>query len=398
VNPQPCAMASLVEAGHDGRLGEREAASVARHVLTCTACRALERELDDLRALLRQSSWKAPDSSAKPGSGTAPTPLEHQRGRLALLRAAASPPPSSRRGRRGAVVAVAAAAAVVALLLAWAVPRSARPSLLLARHLPAPVLHAAEVRAEVTPERSYPAETTIRSSAEARFDRRAEDRVDRVALAEGTLDLAVRKLSPGERFLVATEDAEVEVRGTRFEVEAHAGRIARVAVSEGKVEVRYGGAVSVIVAGGAWQPPVVATTAEGSGERRDTPLLATRARAPAVHVAAVAADSEPRPAPREHPGASPGAKPEGQADPSKAFGDAVDLLGRGDYAAARSQLDAFRAAHPGDGRADLAAFLSIVSLQRAGRRAEAQEAARRYLELYPNGDRRAEASRVASGR
>jgi TolA-binding protein len=203
-------------------------------------------------------------------------------------------------------------------------------------------------------------ETTIRGSTEARFERHTEDRVERVALTEGTLDLAVRKLLPEERFMVATDDAEVEVRGTVFEVEAHAGRIARVAVREGQVEVRYRRGVSMIAAGSAWRPPM-------------EPVSATRERG-----------SENRSRSGNHA--------------SKAFSVAVDMLGRGDYAAARSQLDAFRAAHPADERADLAAFLTIVSLQRAGRRSEAQEAARQYLELYPNGDRRADAVRVAGAR
>ncbi len=83
---------------------------------------------------------------------------------------------------------------------------------------------------------------------------------------------------------------------------------------------------------------------------------------------------------------------------SRSFAHAVDLIARGDYAAARAELQAFRAAHPGDGRADLAAFLTIVSLQRAGRRGEAREEARHYLELYPAGDRRADVLRVANGR
>ena len=101
---------------------------------------------------------------------------------------------------------------------------------------------------------------------------------------------------------------------------------------------------------------------------------------------------------RQAGGAGTGRSPEVDDDASRSFGDAVGLLGRGDYAAASARLEAFRTAHPADGRTDLAAFLTIVSLQRAGRRTEAQDAARRYLELYPEGDRRADAVRVASGR
>jgi len=45
------------------------------------------------------------------------------------------------------------------------------------------------------------------------------------------------------------------VRGTIFEVAAREGHIASVSVSEGKVEVRYRGAISLVTAGGAWRPP-----------------------------------------------------------------------------------------------------------------------------------------------
>jgi hypothetical protein len=350
----PCAMASLVEAGHDGRLGDREEASLARHLAACAACRALARDLDEVRLLLR-----------RPGPPV--TQLEHQRGRLALLRAAATPPPPKTRGRaRAAGLAISLASAAVSVL-ALVGPRPAPVSV--AQHLPHVSLHLPP--AEPSAQRVYPPETTVHASSTARFERRTVDQVERVALREGVLDVAVRKLGLAERFLVATDDAEVEVRGTVFQIEAHAGHVVRVTVSEGLVEVRYGNAISLVPAGGEWQPP--------KPPAEPSTLASTAPR----RVAA---------APFK-PAARPAATSDGEA--SRSFGDAVDLLGRGDYAAARARLDAFRADHPSDDRADLAAFLTIVSLQRAGRRAEARDAARRYLELYPGGDRRADATRVA---
>ena len=71
---------------------------------------------------------------------------------------------------------------------------------------------------------------------------------------------------------------------------------------------------------------------------------------------------------------------------------------QGDYGAAAERLKSFADAHPGDARAEDAAFLTIGSLQRAGRAAEAAEAARRYLAAYPNGYRRAEAAAIAGHR
>ncbi len=77
------------------------------------------------------------------------------------------------------------------------------------------------------------------------------------------------------------------------------------------------------------------------------------------------------------------------------FTDGVRLMEHGSYGAARERLEAFRRAHPGDARAEDAAFLEIVALDRAGRRDDARAAARRYLTTYPNGFRRAEAEALA---
>jgi hypothetical protein len=390
---EACSMAALIEARRDGRLGEREGASLARHVGTCAACRAHERALDEVRALLRQPA--AP----------APTPLEHQRGRLALLRAAAAPPSSSASSRgsrssRALATALAVGAAAVVTLGAAGVRSTRHASVPVALRMPSPAgLLARQDDARVR------TETVVRGSDGSRFERRTEGEVERVTLAEGTLDLSVRKLGNGERFLVATDDAEVEVRGTVFAVEAHGGHVARVEVEEGKVEVRYRGSVSIIAAGGAWRAP------RGDGGATASPVAVAIAASPVVSTTDDVARGASRGAGATSPRAAvhlaafePGddrAHAAHHADPhaddaSKAFGAAVDMLGRGDYAAARSQLDAFQAAHPHDARADLAAFLTIVSLQRAGRTVEAKEAARRYLTLYPSGDRRAEAERVAN--
>src|SRR5690606_20168407 len=45
-------------------------------------------------------------------------------------------------------------------------------------------------------------------------------RAEVVELAAGRVTVEVARLRAGERFVVRTEDAEVEVRGTAFEVEA----------------------------------------------------------------------------------------------------------------------------------------------------------------------------------
>jgi hypothetical protein len=79
-------------------------------------------------------------------------------------------------------------------------------------------------------------------------------------LDRGALQIHVAKLHAGERFVVATPDREVEVRGTRFRVSVVAAEegcgdraVTRVAVDEGVVVVRRpGGAEDRVTAGGAW--------------------------------------------------------------------------------------------------------------------------------------------------
>ncbi len=67
---------------------------------------------------------------------------------------------------------------------------------------------------------------------------------------------------------------------------------------------------------------------------------------------------------------------------------------RGDYGAAVEHLERYEREQPGAAGAEDAAFLVVVSLQRAGKRAEAAAAAQRYLARYPKGLRRAEAEAI----
>ena len=78
-------------------------------------------------------------------------------------------------------------------------------------------------------------------------------------LARGAVSAHVTKLKTGERFVVATPDAEVEVRGTRFQVTVvppdeacGQGVVTRVAVSEGVVVVRSLGREARVEAGHHW--------------------------------------------------------------------------------------------------------------------------------------------------
>ena len=85
-----CPMQDLVMARGDGRLADKEAASVERHLQTCRSCVALCEDLDELAELGRVA-----------GEIPEPSPPEHRRRRLAVLRAAVAE--GTELGRQAAI-------------------------------------------------------------------------------------------------------------------------------------------------------------------------------------------------------------------------------------------------------------------------------------------------------
>jgi hypothetical protein len=354
---EPCSMALLVEATRDGRCGDRELSSIDRHLATCASCAELARDIDHVRALLRSPT-------------ATPTPLEVQRGRLRLLREAAlpqSPPPASARVRP--LLAVALAIAAAAALLFVVQRRSVEG------HAATATLASASASVPVR------TSTTVLPEGEARFGRASADGTEIVTLDDGAIDLSVRHLDAGERFLVKTGDAEVEVRGTVFRVEASDRHLQSVAVVEGKVEVRFRGGKLLLIANERWDRPIDAPPIPG-------PIAAAPAGAGPRATATLA------PPPAKRPPIKPPARP-AVDDGSAAFVEGMAMMERGDYGDAARHLEAFSKSNPRDDRAEDAAFLVILALQRAGRPTEAAAAARRYLSTYPAGYRRAQARAIA---
>jgi hypothetical protein len=273
-------MAPLIEAQRDGRLGQREVASLERHLHTCARCALMAQRLERIAGHVRRPRVPSTD-------------LSHQRQRLALLRAAALGKPR----------------ALVSLGGPGPKPRG-RP-------------------------------------------------------AWGAVALAA---------LVLGTPAAIAIRSPT-QVEASDGRIARVSVREGRVEVPHHEASPPVVASAEPPPPPPAPQASPSAS---SPL----------HPA-------PRPALRARP---PVAAAPAKPSASKDFAEGVALIERGDYAKAADRLDAFRAAHPGDPRAEDADYLAILSLQRAGRADAVARAARRFLTLYPDSSRRGAVQRLLDDR
>jgi hypothetical protein len=281
-----CDMAALVEARRDGRVGEREAASLDRHLVACAACRELAADLERLAGL----------AGGRPVATL--TPLEQRRERLRLLRDAAFAPASLAGPRsRVQIVRLAAAAAMSLGLLVGgtALAILARPS--------------------------------------ARVDAPSS------AGSSASLPIAARRFSA------------VPFAATVAEPEAAA-------------------------------PPASASVVPVSAAVVAPSVVVPRAAVPRAK--AVAAPSAK---------AIAAVKP---GDGPSALADGVELIERGDYGAAADRLGAFRRSHPGDVRAQDAAFLAILALERAGRHPAAVAAAHEYLASYPQGYRRAEAQAIVA--
>ena len=122
-------------------------------------------------------------------------------------------------------------------------------------------------------------------------------------LARGAVAAHVTKLKAGERFVVATPDAEVEVRGTRFQVTVvpsdeacGQGVVTRVAVSEGVVVVRSFGHEVRVEAGHHWPlgcPERTASPVVAAPERPTLSLKHTPARASSVSTATSSKSESP---------------------------------------------------------------------------------------------------------
>ena len=158
-----------------------------------------------------------------------------------LLDEVASTPPQRPWRTRGVV---AAAIVVAVILTGWIAARN-RGESTIADNTPAPTLTEVPI--------ATPASlAAIRPQPDAVFQHVERGSTERVRLIDGSVDFKVEKLDNEERFLVLVGQAEVEVRGTHFEVVATDDRLEDVIVTEGLVEVRADGRTVNVAAGQRW--------------------------------------------------------------------------------------------------------------------------------------------------
>jgi hypothetical protein len=345
MKPGSCARLFEVEAMRDGRLHGAELASFGRHLTACAVCLREVQALEALGEALR----------APPGDEAGGDELHAQRERTRLLAAfdrGLITPAHGRGARRRLLWPAVAAAAVVGLLVFW----RARPDA-----QPAPT-----------------AGVVVRADHTAVWSRRSERRRQEIELRRGALWIKVDHAAGDGPLVVLLPDGELEDIGTTFTVSADGGRTTRVVVHEGRVLLRLRGRPPVAIdPGDTWTPETLPATAPLAPPPATTPPLAP--------------PSPPRTAARARPVSS---RAPALPDPAVHFRAAMAALDAGDNREAAAAFTAFLGRHPRDPRAEDAAYLRVIALQRLGAHAELQRAAAVYLRRHPAGFRRPEVERL----
>ncbi len=352
------------------RLGAHELGpELQAHAEACARCAAHVEANRELSELASRLPWDAPAPDRVEQLRTKLL-AEAPRGKLQVP----SPEPSARATRRRAYLGAVAAAAAVMLL--WLGLRGQ------------PAASAGVPRVALRP-----AAGAVYTDLDT-----SPDRI--VRLTEGSLLIEVEKLNPEQRVRVVTGDAEVEVRGTSFDVVAAKDRLVSVWVLHGKVEVRPRRAAPVLLAQGErWEAvPETAKAPATIGQGATTQPSAVAQPAMTTTEAATRpapphATSDQRTAARSVPSRNtPAQSAPPMDDPSEAaFREGWKALKSGNTAAAESAFARAEKA-PTSAVSEDARFWRAVALSRAGKNSEAIAAFRAFIAAHPHSARRGEAS------
>ncbi|HEX6765560.1 MAG TPA: FecR domain-containing protein [Polyangiaceae bacterium] len=256
--------------------------------------------------------------------------------------------------------------------------------------------------------------TRIALDAGSYFEYREGRQTRRFGLRHGAAHVHVVKLSPGERFIVETRDAEVEVKGTVFDViaeeNAECGELTRVVVHEGVVEVRAHGRTERVPSGSRWPracdehsrtAAVEFSTATSATSATPSPRPAARLAASpregsATTLAQPATGAEPTPpaVPAEPAAARPTPEESDLAEQNRIFGLAMQARRAGKLASALSSYEEFLERYPNGPLSESARVerIRILAKLEPGR---ARALAVRYLADYPRGFAREEVRAIA---
>jgi hypothetical protein len=228
---------------------------------------------------------------------------------------------------------------------------------------------------------------TLRDQGELVY--REDTAVQRFGLVRGAAHLVVAKLSGGQRFVVDTEDAEVEVRGTVFDVAVKSGsaecrRRTVVTVSEGAVEVRSRGKTIALHAGDIWEGECSTTGKVRADASRAPAPIRPASKAPVTPTVAadaqgvVSVEASPAPAPANDVAES------SLTEQNDLYAAATVARKQGDTSRALGFYDRLLERFPRSPLAESAGVERIRLLKRVSP-VRAQEEARRHLSRYPSG-------------
>jgi hypothetical protein len=215
----------------------------------------------------------------------------------------------------------------------------------------------------------FPHATEVALDPQTDLEYRQGDTTRRFGLMRGAVHLRVGKLAPGQRFVVETPDAEVEVRGTAFHValaepgSGCASPRTSVSVDEGVVEVRFHGETYRVTPGGHWPE-----RCEIEAQPAPLPPI-TQPSELSLETSSPANAPPARSAPRERRVAAPAAKP---AAPStvEATPPPTENSTASDSSSALSEQNNL--------------YAKAVAARRAGRLMEALASYEQLLDRFPN--------------
>lgn len=396
------------------------APSLLAHLQGCRPCTTEWSKLGELRALAQKLPAAIPDATHRDAM------------RAALLAKLTPAPPQPARRRVPARWLWASGAAVAACLL------------LLLRSWPGDRTRSALA--------NFRATVQTQGSA-ARFVHERNGGDEQVRLSSGHLLIEVAPLHPGERFRVLCQDAEVEVRGTAFELAVADDHLREVRVLHGRVEVRpSGGRTLLLGAGERWpagppgggtaaSPAALATlaapatsadsvapaalaapaapaeileqrtagttsvspagysAASGAARRANTIVNATLDRTPPTPAATRAPHppAPPRPPPKlpaPPPERLTVARPPEMSAAEQAFDEGWSALQRSEFGPAAAAFARIESAAGNESIVEDARFWRAVALGRSGQSQDAAYALRRFLSLHPGSSRAGEAAAI----
>jgi hypothetical protein len=253
--------------------------------------------------------------------------------------------------------------------------------------------------------------TRIALDAGSYFEYREGRQTRRFGLRHGAAHVHVVKLLPGERFIVETRDAEVEVKGTVFDVvaadDAECGELTRVVVHEGVVEVRAHGRTERVPSGSRWplgcdeRSKTAAVEVPAATVVPAAPMAAARLST-AQRAQSTAEQAQPAPVVQASPAAetvepaaaSKAPEESDLAEQNRMFGVAMQARRAGRFASALSSYEEFLARYPNGPLSESARVERIRILTKLDP-PRARSLAARYLADYPRGFARAEVRAIA---